>query len=99
MHEKKAKLIWDGLPAHKSGIMKEYLASKRSWLTVERLPGYVPDLNSVETLWSNVKGQERANRCSKDIDEAETAVRSGIVRVRKSGSLPFSFLRHAGFFF
>jgi transposase len=99
MHGKKAILIWDGLPAHKSLVMKEYLASQQSWLTVERLPGYAPDLNPVETLWSNVKGQELANRCSKDIDEAETAVRSGIVRAGKSRSLPFSFLRHAGLFF
>ena len=79
--------------------MQEYLASQQSWLTVERLPGYAPDLNPVETLWSNVKGQELANRCSKDIDEAETAVRSGIVRAGKSRSLPFSFLKHAGLIF
>jgi len=79
--------------------MQEYLASQQSWLTVERLPGYAPDLNPVETLWSNVKGQELANRCSKDIDEAETAVRSGIVRAGKSRSLPFSFLKHTGLIF
>jgi transposase len=99
MHGKKAILIWDGLPAHKSRVMKEYLASQRSWLIVERLPGYAPDLNPVETLWSNVKGQELANRCSEDIDEAEAAARSGIVRVGKSRSLPFSFLKHAGLIF
>lgn len=79
--------------------MQEYLASQRSWLTVERLPGYAPDLNPVETLWGNVKGQELANRCSIDINEVETAVRGGIVRVRKSHSLPFSFLEHAGLIF
>jgi transposase len=31
--------------------MKEYLLQQRNWLTVERLPGYAPDLNPVETLW------------------------------------------------
>ncbi len=99
MRGKKAILIWDALPAHKSRIMQDYLASQRSWLTAERLPGYAPDLNPVETLWSNVKGQELANRCSKDIDEAEVALRSGIVPVGESRNLPFSFLRHAGLFF
>ena len=79
--------------------MKEYIASQRNWLTEERLPGYAPDLNPVETLWSNVKGQELANRCSKDIDELDTAVRGGMGRVGKSQSLPFSFLKHAGLFF
>src|SRR5262249_51788011 len=41
---------WDGLPAHKSKVMQEYLLQQRSWLTVERLPGYAPDLNPVERL-------------------------------------------------
>ncbi len=31
-------LVWDGLPAHKSRIMQEYLESQRPWLTEERLP-------------------------------------------------------------
>jgi hypothetical protein len=34
----KAILIWDGLPAHKSRKMKQYLESQRSWLQVEMLP-------------------------------------------------------------
>lgn len=96
---RKAILVWDGLPAHKSQVMKEYLHSQRSWLRVERLPGYAPDLNPVETLWGNVKGQELANRCSEDLDEVVTAVESGFTRVKKSRTLPFSFLKHAGLTF
>jgi putative transposase len=96
---KKAILVWDGLPAHKSQMMKQYLATQRRWLREERLPGYAPDLNPVETLWGNVKGQEMANRCSKDLDEVVTAVENGMKRVRKSRTLPFSFLEHAGLSF
>lgn len=92
----KAVLVWDGLPAHKSRAMKEYLQSQRRWLTVERLPGYAPELNPVETLWGNIKGKELANRCAKDLTELEAAVHSGLQRVRHSPTLPFSFLRHAG---
>jgi transposase len=47
----KAILIWDGLPAHKSRVMKDYLHQQRRWLQVELLPGYAPDLNPVEALW------------------------------------------------
>ena len=94
----KAVLIWDGLPAHKSRQMKQYLESQRSWLQVEMLPGYSPDLNPVEDLWGNVKGQELANRCVDGLADAEVAVTSGMERVRQS-ELPFSFLRHAGLFF
>jgi transposase len=50
---KKVILVWDGLPAHKSRAVQDYLLQQRDWLTVQRLPGYAPDLNPVETLWGN----------------------------------------------
>ena len=42
-------LIWDGLPAHRGQVVKQFLrqgAAKR--LHLERLPGYAPDLNPDE---------------------------------------------------
>jgi hypothetical protein len=78
----KAILIWDGLPAHKSQQMKQYLESQRGWLQIETLPGYSPDLNPVEDLWSNIKGQELANRRVAGLGEAEDSVCSGMDRVR-----------------
>lgn len=96
---RKAVLVWDGLPAHKSQLMTDYLRRQRHWLRVEKLPGYAPALNPVETLWGNLKGQELANRCAEDLAEAGTAVRSGMRRVRRSRKLPFSFLKHAGLSF
>jgi transposase len=56
MRRQKAILIWGGLPAHKSRKMKQYLESQRSWLQVETLPGYSPDLNPVEDSWGNIIG-------------------------------------------
>jgi DDE superfamily endonuclease len=41
----KATLVWDGLPAHRSHAMRHWLRRQRSWLVVEPLPGYAPDLN------------------------------------------------------
>jgi transposase len=43
-------LIWDGLPSHRSRRMRDWIASQRHWPTVERLPGYAPDLNSIEQV-------------------------------------------------
>jgi transposase len=96
---RKAVLVWDGLPAHKSRRMQAYLRQQRRWLRVEKLPGYAPDLNPVEPLWGNLKGQELANRCADDLAEAGKAVRSGMARVRCSPQLPFSFLKYAGLSF
>src|ERR1039457_2374529 len=91
VRRQKAILVWDGLPAHKSRAMQEYLLRQRGWLTVERLPGYAPDLNPIETMWGNIKGKELANRCAKDLGELDTAVRGGLHRVRRSRTLPFFF--------
>jgi transposase len=49
----KATLLWDGLPSHRSHAMRDWLNTQRSWLVVERLPPYAPELNPVEGLWSN----------------------------------------------
>jgi transposase len=92
-------LIWDGLPAHKSRAMLEFIDSQRSWLTVERLPGYSPDLNPVEAVFGNVKSSELANRCSAHLGEATTALRSGLARIRRSPTLANGFLRHSGYSF
>src|SRR5712671_5736911 len=92
-------LIWDGLPSHKSRAMVAYLRAQRSWLTVERLPGYAPDLNPTELVWGNVKGQELANLCADNLGEVERAVRAGLPRVRRAPTLAFAFLRHAGLSF
>jgi DDE superfamily endonuclease len=43
----RATLVWDGLPAHRSKLMRAWLGRQRSWLVVERLPAYAPELNPV----------------------------------------------------
>jgi transposase len=89
-------LIWDGLPAHKSGRMSGYLAQQRAWLRVERLPGYAPELNPVELVWGNLKRRELANVCAPTLDALRTPLRRGCTRVRRHRHLAFNFLRHAG---
>ena len=89
-------LIWDGLAAHKSGRMQAYLVRQRRGLTVERLPGYAPELNPVEQVWGHLKGQELANVCAPDLQTLHAPLRAGCRRLRHPSTLPFSFLRHAG---
>lgn len=89
-------LIWDGLPAHKSRLMKAHLLRQRHWLHVEPLPAYAPDLNPVETLWSNIKGRELANLCAADLGAAAKEARRGLARVARHPTLAKAFLAHAG---
>jgi hypothetical protein len=94
----KATLLWDGLPAHRSRVMGAWLRRQRSWLVVESLPGYAPELNPVEALWSSLKGVELANLAGDTLKEVITAVERGVQRIRATHHLAYSFLRHCGLF-
>ncbi len=76
--------------------MRSFLAKQRSWLVVERLPAYAPELNPVEALWGNLKRSELANLMVDTVVETESAARRGIERVRNETDLAFAFLRHTG---
>jgi transposase len=52
---KPVHLVVDGLPAHKTKLVKEYVASTGGRLTLHFLPGYAPELNPDELVWSHVK--------------------------------------------
>ena len=92
----KATLVWDGLPAHRSKAMAAWLRQQRSWLVVEPLPGYAPELNPVEGLWSNLKGGELVNLAGDTLQEVIAAAERGVQRIRGTHHLAYSFLRHTG---
>jgi len=89
-------LIWDGLPSHRSKVMKAWIASQRDWLVVEQLPAYGHDLNPVELIWGNLKSSELANLCPDTIEEAAGHAEGGLDRIGADAELPFAFLRHCG---
>lgn len=78
----KLLVIWDGLPAHRSQIVAEYLASTKGRVWVERLPGYAPELNPIEYLWGYAKGNDLANFAPKELWELSRAARKAFARVR-----------------
>jgi transposase len=52
---KPVHLVLDGLPAHKTKLVKDYVQSTKGRLTLHFLPGYAPELNPDELVWSYVK--------------------------------------------
>jgi hypothetical protein len=92
----KATLVWDGLPAHRSRAVRAWLNRQRSWLVVEPLPAYAPELNPVEGLWSSRKAVELANLTLPTLAEVIEQAHLGIDRVRHTPHLAYSFLRHTG---
>ena len=97
-HEKHRSvlLIWDGLPSHRSRRMLDWVADQHDWLSIERLPGYAPDLNPIEQVWGNVKSQELANLCADTIGDVSDAATDGLHRIGSDAPLCFAFLRHTG---
>jgi len=89
-------LLWDGLSAHRSHDMRAWLATQGTWLTVERLPAYAPELNPVEYLWANLKAVELANFAGDTVVEVADTAEQGIHRVCDDQQLVWSFLAHTG---
>jgi transposase len=89
-------LIWDGLPSHRSRRPSQWIDDQRWLLTVERLPGYAPDLNPTAQVWGSLKSKELANLCSDSIGEVAEMAEAGLDRIGADASLCFAFLRHTG---
>jgi transposase len=67
-------VIWDGLPGHRSAVVRDFVTAQGRQLTLEWLPGYAPELNPVEHIWSYLKERELPNFCPPRI--VATACRS-----------------------
>jgi putative transposase len=87
----KVTLLWDGLPSHRSRVMHAWLRCQRSWLVLEPLPGYAPEPNPVEALWSNLKGVELANLAGDTLEAVTAAAERGVQRIRHTHHLAYSF--------
>ena len=55
-----------------------------------------PELNPVEGVWANLKGQEFANYAADTLDDLAQHARRGITRVRRRPRLLFAFLDRTG---
>ena len=84
------------LGGQKATLVCAWLRRQRSWLVVEPLPAYAPELNPVEPLWSSLKGVELANLAGDTLGEVIAAAERGIARIRATHHLAFSFLRYCG---
>jgi transposase len=63
-HRKQRPLIiWDGLKAYRSKLVRDYLDSTDGHIQIDFLPLYSPDFNPVEYLWASLKRNALANFC------------------------------------
>ncbi|MBX7169063.1 MAG: transposase, partial [Pirellulales bacterium] len=66
-------IVLDRLNVHRAAV-KKLRTRGASWLSVEWLPPYAPDLNPVEALWSHAKYTALANFVPDDVEHLNDAV-------------------------
>jgi transposase len=88
-------IVWDGLPAHRSKLVKEFVAQQQGRIWLERLPAYAPELNPVEYIWGYWKKHELPNFCPKDYFELSTRARQALRRMRRRKTLISAFWKQA----
>ena len=79
----KLLMIWDGAPIHRGQPIKDFLArgaAKR--IHLEQLPGYAPDLNPGEGIWTYLKCRELGTVCCRTFAELDIALRRAKERLR-----------------
>jgi len=94
----KLLIIWDGLPGHRSRKVWEYVQQQRGRLWLEYLPGYAPELNLVEYLWSHWKQPELPNFCPQDFGQLSVQARRALQRMRRRPTLVCAFWEQAELF-
>ena len=88
---KPVRLVLDSLPAHKTDLVKKYVASTDGRLTLHFLPGYAPDLNPDELVWSHLKRTGTARRPLQKGEKLRDKIEEQLVALKNMPRLVRSF--------
>ncbi|MBV9480976.1 MAG: transposase [Acidobacteria bacterium] len=82
--ENKLLVIWDGSPIHRFKAMCAFQQTPAAAnFTFERLPGYAPDLNPLDTgVWHHLKNVTLANVCCQNLDQLQEELARAIKALR-----------------
>jgi transposase len=90
---KPVHLVVDGLPAHKTKLVKEYVASTNGRLTIHVLPGYAPELNPDELVWSHVKRTGVSRTPLRKGEKLSEKIQMQLAAIKKTPSLVRAFFK------
>ena len=78
----KLLVLWDGAPINRSQAVKEYLSNGTAHrIHLEQLPGYAPELNPAEGIWSYLRRVELKNLCCQSISHLHYELRKAVDRL------------------
>ena len=84
-------LVVDGLPAHKTKLVKDYMASTNGMLTLHFLPGYAPELNPDELVWSHMKRTGVAKAPLRRGEKLRDKIEAQLAAIKRLPKLVMSF--------
>ena len=90
---KPVHLVVDGLPAHKTALVKAYVASTGGRLTLHVLPGYAPDLNPDEWVWSHMKRTGVARTPLRRGEKLRDKIEAQLAQIKRLPQLIRSFFQ------
>ncbi len=92
-------IVWDRLAAHRSSMVRDFIAGQGDRLWMEYLPAYAPELNPVEYIWAHWKQHELPNVCARDYWHLGETARRTLKRMRRRPRLITAFWRQAELYF
>ena len=90
---KPVHLVVDGLPAHRTTLVKAYVASTKGRLTLHFLPGYAPELNPDELVWSHMKRTGVARSPLRRGEKLQEKIEAQLAKIRRMPGLVRSFFQ------
>ena len=88
---KPVHLVVDGLPAHKTALVKAFVASTDGMLTLHLLPGYAPELNPDELVWSHMKRTGVARAPLRRGEKLQDKIEAQLAAIKRMPGLVRSF--------
>jgi transposase len=92
--KKAVHLVVDRLPAHKTGVVKQHVASTKGRLKLHFLPGYASELNPDELVWSYAKRTGVARNPLRKGEKLEQRVNEQLQEIAADPGLVRSFFGH-----
>ena len=86
-------MVVDGLPAHRTAAVKRFVAGTEGKLTLHFLPGYAPELNPDELVWSHIKRTATGRRPLRKGETLKEQVRAALAALKNCPRLIRSFFR------
>ncbi len=84
-------MIVDGAAVHKAKVVQEFQAENISWLRLEILPAYSPELNPTEKSWRFLKTKKLSASVAKDKAELRKGTTKALRQIKKDNDRVASF--------